>query len=284
MTVVYLDSLFLMNLGLDSLLLASAQRLGGVRGQLWRTLTAASFGAAYTAAVFCLRWAWLTHPVVKCAAAVVMVLMASGRERRPLRVMGLFFLLSCALAGGVMLMELTGTGTMSNEQGFPATVSDGQMLAVCGAGEYLAVSAVSRFGGGGLETVSVLLRCEGRTVLLRVLVDSGNLLRDPVTGEPVLIAQRQAVACLFPGKTAPTAEELNSPAQVMASAEGWTASRLRLLPYRAVGTQRGMLLALRVDEMEVNGQRWKNRLAALTAEDFDGGYQGIIGTQQGGIL
>lgn len=287
LTVVYLDSLFLMNLGLDGLLLAAAQRLGGIHGQLWRTILAAAVGALYTAAVFCLRWSILTHPLVKVTVAVGMVLIASGIRGRPLRVLGLFFLLSCALAGGVLLMEVTGAGQLSNCQGIPATLADGRLLLVCGAGEYLAVSLVSLLpgAGGGGKVIPVLLRCEGRTTLIRVLEDSGNLLRDPMTGQSVLVAELEAVRGLFPKGQSPTEEELLRPAESLEAVSGrWCRSRWRLLPYQSVGTAKGLLLAVRVDEMEADGKPCRSRLVALTAERFPGEHQGVIGIEQGGAL
>ncbi len=251
-----------------------------------RILTAALVGAIYTGAVFCVRWTVLTHPLMKLTVAVGMVLISTGGSRRPVRVLGLFFLLSCALAGGLLLMELTGAGRMSTGHGFPVTLSDGRMLLVCGAGEYLAVSLVSGMKTEqGTETVPVLLRCEGRTILVRVLLDSGNLLRDPLTGTPVLILEHRAARGLFPSGRAPTEEELSHPAEALETvSQRWNPSRVRLVPYQAVGTAKGMLLAVRVDEMEVDGRHYKNRLAALTVQTFNGGYQGLIGTEWKGTL
>ena len=45
----------------------------------------------------------------------------------------------------------------------------------------------------------VELRVDGNAVILPAMLDSGNLLRDPVTGLPVLVVPRKAARLLFPG-------------------------------------------------------------------------------------
>lgn len=280
MTVVYLDSLFLLNLGLDGLLLSAAAKLGGARQKRWRILLAAALGALYTAMVFCISQPYAGHLLVRLGVAAGMVLLAVGMNQRPMWVLALFFLLSCSLAGGVLLLEMAGVGRMSTGEGFPVTLSDGRLLLLCGAGEYLLVSLFTRLpvGRRGGEIVTALLTCEGRRVILGVLVDSGNLLRDPLTGNPVLIAEQRAVSGLFPRECRPKREELEHPADSLEGlSQRWTPSRLRLVPYRAVGTEQGMLLAVRVDEMEVDGIRTKNRLVAVAPGRMGTDYQGLIG-------
>ena len=45
----------------------------------------------------------------------------------------------------------------------------------------------------------VELRVDGNAVILPAMLDSGNLLRDPLTGLPVLVVPRKAARLLFPG-------------------------------------------------------------------------------------
>ena len=40
---------------------------------------------------------------------------------------------------------------------------------------------------------------DGNAVILPAMLDSGNLLRDPLTGLPVLVVPRKAARLLFPG-------------------------------------------------------------------------------------
>lgn len=280
MRVIYLDTLFLLNAGLDGLLLAAANRLAGGKKRWRRILIASAFGAGYAAFAFLTASPLLVHPAVRLLAAFVMVWIAFNGEKRLIRILGVFFLLSCTLAGAVLLMQHTGLGTFSNRAGFPLTAGDGRLLLLCGAGEYLLVSTLSHHPGvGKAETVSVLLCCEGRKVLLKALVDSGNLLRDPITGENVLIADFIGIETLFPSCCRLNAQDFQRPDELFTLlSEVWDTSRLKLLPYHTVGTPQGLLLAVKTDWMEINGQLCPNRLAAITGMPLsaEGCYHGII--------
>ncbi|MCD8007548.1 MAG: sigma-E processing peptidase SpoIIGA, partial [Clostridiales bacterium] len=84
--VVYLDSLFLLNLGLDELLLFTAAKLGGVRRRHGRIFLAAVLGALYAVILFCQRQSYAAHPLARAAVAVGMVFLAVGRRQQPWRV------------------------------------------------------------------------------------------------------------------------------------------------------------------------------------------------------
>jgi stage II sporulation protein GA (sporulation sigma-E factor processing peptidase) len=116
-------------------------------------------------------------------------------------------------------------------------------------------------------------------------VDTGNLLRDPLSGLPVIVVSAKAAAGLVPKDCRPQISELRSPEEGFALlAREWSPARVQLLPFHAVGTRNGLLLAIRLDRLEVGGKEYHNRLAALTPETFPDGYQAIIGAEEGGSL
>lgn len=280
MTVIYLDTLFLLNLWLDGLLLTASRRLAGLAPRWRRTIPAAALGGLYASAVFCLPWEWLTAFPARLMAAFGMVWLAVGREKESRRVFFLFFLLSCTLAGSVLMMNAAGMGSMATGSGFPVTGGDGRLLMLCGGGEYLLVSLLSRYQvGKKSKTVTVLLCCEGKKVLLRALRDSGNLLRDPVTGERVMIAEYDGIRPLLSAHPQLNQEAILHPAHHTAIlGSEWGAAHLRLLPYSALGTEHGLLLGVRLDRMEVEGEVIPRPMVAVTTQKLskDGHYQGII--------
>ena len=103
MTVVYLDRVVLLNLAVDYLLLLATARLAGLPLRRRRLALAAALGALYAAAVFLPGCRMLAHPACRLAAGVAVCRLAWRRERRPWRLTALFFLLSGALAGLLLL-------------------------------------------------------------------------------------------------------------------------------------------------------------------------------------
>jgi len=96
--------------------------------------------------------------------------------------------------------------------------------------------------------VSVRVRLGDRERTLTGLRDSGNDLRDPVSGVAAAVADRAALGDLLP-RDLPA-----DPAAALAAlgADAPSRGRFRLLPYRTVGAS-GLMLAFRPDELEADG-------------------------------
>lgn len=91
----------------------------------------------------------------------------------------------------------------------------------------------------------VSLSYHGKTVRLKGLYDTGNRLRDPVTGEGVSLCEFAAVKELF------TAEEIHDITYLLEK-ELKSTLPLRMIPYHAVGTKEGLLAAVMMDETTIH--------------------------------
>ena len=101
---------------------------------------------------------------------------------------------------------------------------------------------------------------EGRRVTLTALIDTGNSLTDPFTGDPVSILERAAAEELFQGRM-PDA--------------------LRYIPYRSVGRKAGVLPAVRLEKLCIyeRGPRWiTGPLVGISGDavSSDGTYRMLI--------
>lgn len=94
--------------------------------------------------------------------------------------------------------------------------------------------------------VPVTITHGGRTLHLIALVDTGNTLKDPITGASVLVVDGQAGWQLLSLGN----EQLAHPLETMVTAK---IPGLRLIPYSAVGQLSGLLLGMKVDQLIING-------------------------------
>ena len=192
--VVYWDLAALVNGAADYLLLLSAARLAGRTVPRLRLLGAAAFGAAYAV----LRLVLPCSPWLNAAAFIGMALLAFRGTGRALKLGLLTLLLSCALGGGVLLLgQCCGTLERVARGVIFAQLPWGVLLGAMGV-TYLLLSTVFRGGArhDGGELLRVRLTRGGKTVTLRLLHDSGNLLTDPLTGESVPVIGQSALRAL----------------------------------------------------------------------------------------
>ena len=277
MTVIYIDSLFLLNLIVDYLLLLGAACLSGAVLCRPRMALGAVLGAAYACAVFLPGLGFLTHPAMELAVAGAMTLVAFGGGRRLLRSFLAFLALACALGGGVLALSLLGARGMGLERGVLSPHVDLGVLLLASAGCYAAASLVFRrsAGHGARELVPAVLTLEGRQVTVTALLDTGNTLTDPATGRGVLVVEGEKAAPLLDPPLG--AAQLRDPVGTLAELEG--SGRFRLLPYQAVGVECGLLLAVRLDAAKVGKREYRGVLAALSPTRLSdgGGYSALAG-------
>ena len=84
----------------------------------------------------------------------------------------------------------------------------------------------------------------GRKQTVTALHDTGNTLRDPVSGRPALVLERNAAEELWPPEVAVVLASPLPPEEKMARLHRMGCPvRFTLLPFRTVGTEAGLLLA-----------------------------------------
>ena len=286
--VIYVDTLFLLNAVIDYLLLLSAARLAGEPLRRGRFALGAALGGLYAVAIFLPGLSFLSRPLCRLASALLMLLAAYGGSRRLARQGVLFLLLACALGGGVVAIGLLGRRELSLGGGVFYSSLDVKTVLLSAAVCYGVLTLVFRRLAAHTalsgELVGVRLSLLGRQLELTALVDTGNTLSDPVSGQPVLVAEGESLAGLFPREHRPGPEDLRDPAGGMARlGRGAWRGRFRLLPYRSVGMDRGLLLAVRVDGAAMDGRERGPMLVALspTPVSDGGGYRALIGAAEG---
>ena len=252
---VYLDLVMILNFLVDFLLLMGTNRLAGFPAAPGRGALAALFGSVYAA--FCLLpgFRFLGNFLWRCVSLCMIALIAFGFRRDAVKRGGVFLLLSLALGG----MALCFT-----RQNFAA-------LALGAAGVWLLCRVSFGDGAVGREYVPVTLTYGGKNVSFTALRDTGNTLRDPITGEPVLVVSGEVAQQL----TGLTQMQLFSPLETMAARP---LPGLRLIPYHAVGSKGGFMLAMRFPGAVV-GKKQQNVLVAFAAEGLErtGMYQALTG-------
>lgn len=268
--VVYIDEVFLLNTVVDYFLLLSAGKLTGETLRRGRMILSALLGGLYGALVYLPGWGFLREPLCQVAWAFGMTLLAFGGSRRLLRVSLSFLAVASAFAGVALALQLFAGG---------GPVLELKTILLAGAVCYALVPLVFRrsFRHGGRELAPAELRLGERRCRITALVDTGNTLTDPHTGRPVMVCEGEKVADLFPRGACPTAAELRDPVRALERRRGETG--WRLLPYRAVGVEHGLLLAVRTDGARVGEEDYGPILVALspTPVSDGGGYCALIG-------
>ena len=251
---VYLDLLMLLNFVVDFLLILGTNRLSGYALGSKRGGAAALLGSLYAGACLLPGFGFLANPIWRMVSLGLMSAVAFGVSKGGFRRGVLFVLLSMALGGVASCMNRGGFWTV--------LLSAAGVCALCLLG--------FRGKAPSQRHVAVTIGYGGKSVDLTALVDTGNTLRDPVTGRAVIVADETVAWKLL----AMTPQQLSHPVETMASAN---MPRLRLIPYSAVGSTAGLLLGIRPDRLLVDGKDAVYIVAFAPQKLGQGQYQALAG-------
>ncbi len=238
---VYLDIVIVLNFLVDLLLILGANRLAGFPSKLGRCIAAAAIGGLYGGGCLLPGFRFLGNTLWRLVFLGIMGVTAFGWDRNGFRRSVFFIFLNMALGGIVQGM---------GGESLPSLLLG--MAVLC---------LLCVFGFQGLtqqEFVEVELWEGDKNEKLLALRDTGNGLKDPVTGQSVLVADAKTAEVLF----GLTRQQLRSPVETVAAG---IVPGMRLIPYRAVGQPAGMLVAIRIKQVRIGS--WQGSAVVAFAPD-----------------
>lgn len=263
---VYGDLLFLINFSMDFLCLFLVARLLAKPFSLPRTVLAAALGGIYSVtALFLTLGAW--GRLADLLVCVLICAVAFGDKREGWSSLALLsgaFVLASMLLGGVM----TAIFNLMNRADPPldSFADDDSIPLWLFALVTAAASLITWIGGrflrrrGQIPEAQVEIQLGGRKTVIRAMCDSGNLLRDTVSGKPVIVSDIKNAVNLLPVDCAHITEWNADTVQALPPP---LAARVRLIPTSSVGAD-GILLALRPDSVVIRvGNRTRSADALI---------------------
>lgn len=241
---LYIDVFFLENFAMDFILLAIVRRMLKCPATYWRICLGALAGSFLTCLAIAVPIPYASVKLILFhgLASVVMIRAGLGIRggREIFRALVLLYI-SGFLTGGVFrfLGQYVRTGSL-----------------------FLVLAAVSYYAVSGIWSLIAYLakqshyRCQvvllkgGRTLKVQALIDTGNCLKDNLTGKPVSILDKKAVRKLC-GENDMTG--------------------VRYIPYHSIGKAEGVMPLIMLDGMYVcrKEKEWIEKpLAAISEEDM----------------
>lgn len=267
MRVVWIDVCFAINFCADYLICLLAGRLCAVPLTRGRYALAAAFGALWAVAAAA-GLSFCSSSGGKLLGAAALCFCAFYGRREFVRLCAAFLALSAALGGAVWALALREGGALVLS---PALLALSFVL-FWALFDLLLRGALRR---REREILKVELRFLGRAVSFRALVDTGNSLSDPLSGEHVMVVAPRALKAML-GEYYPLFL-LPEPTEILESAACFDAlrGRLRLVPYAAVGA-RGFLVAFRPELLTIDGSVRDDLLVALSPSASGEGHEAIM--------
>ena len=275
MVTFYVDIYFLINFTVDTLAIAFAYVLAGVRQRKGRTVVGALFGSLF-AVITVLLPEYIALKLLGGALgllAVVMICAADVSNIRKAR-FGASFLIFCALLGGMVtyLFDIF-EKLLGDSMGELSSGGINRKLLLIAVAILIAIGLfkliVALFSGKAVAgCVTVKFYLLGDTFEGEGLIDSGNLACDPMDSSPVILIKESAARQFLPD----TVIHLSNPDLLPLEYK----KKIRLIPVSGVGGTR-VLCGIKPDKTELKLKEKYEEIRATIAIDREGGDFGGYG-------
>lgn len=263
-TVVYMDSLFLLNFIINMIILKLTDVFSKSRTSTWRICISASAGALYAVCVFIPRLSFLYNLPFKLLASVLIVYIMNTKQSfgALIKKCTVFYLVSFNFAG-VMVATLY---VVSEKIGHIPVMKNGiiyfnispRILILASIVSVLIIWITSRVSSSarsvGIKKLKIILG--DKDCDMSALCDTGNLLTEPISNLPVIIVDKSHLVPLFPGgipdKSNP---EINN-------------IKLRLIPYSSIGCSSSIMTGFIPDKILFEDKKEIEAIIGISEESL----------------
>lgn len=96
------------------------------------------------------------------------------------------------------------------------------------------------------------IQIENKIANVHALVDTGNLLKEPITGNSVIVVEKEKLYSIIPNEILDNIEKIMYGGNNLENVDNKYISKLRLIPFSSLGTPNGMLIGTKVDKIKIN--------------------------------
>lgn len=290
-TYIYADVILAENFIMNLIILWCTARLTRYKHSWIKLVVASMLGAGYALFSYFPEYSYLYTLVLKVLFSILIVIIAYTPLRFDvlLKLTGVFYIVSFVFGGAAFGLFYFTNGLRLTWRGisfidrFPLKILIAAVIIAFLTVKYSWDYIQHRIKREKILT-SLEIQIDGKTATLDVLIDTGNALKDPITNAPVAITEYQALDEVFPEEIKKIFRQEESDLQIIAEITAipdW-ASRFRVVPFKSLGRENGMLIGFRPDRITVmDGQKKieiKNAVVAVYRRSLsrDGEYQGLI--------
>ncbi len=280
--IIYGDVLMIINFSMDFLALYITAKIMHIRLKSKRITLSALLGAVYSLIILSLNLTGIISGIISLAAAFLLTFTAYGKQKPIvfLKNTAVFYIVNFALGGGItaicnLLNMWQSKRNLMINGSFDVLYGDlpfGVLVilaAVCGLFSLLSGKLIKKKNAE--KTCILNISLNQASISLQALVDSGNLLREPISGKPVIITSFNSMRKLIPVELIPLFKNKDT----LCLENTAYSSIVRIIPISTVSGG-GLFFALFPDQVTVDGKDADVYIAITADSDNFGGFSAIV--------
>ena len=288
---IYLDVVIIENLIMNSIIIYATAIITKSKIKHIRILISSLIGAIYSVLSYISNLAIFSNLFTKILLSIIMVYIAfNPKDIKALGKITLLFYLTSFVFGGVafaMIYIIKPQNILMKDGLFLGTYPLKTIFIGAIVASIILITGFkvvkSKFSKKDMFC-NINIKIKGKEKKIKVMVDTGNLLKDPISGMSVIVIEHTELYDILPKELLNNLEKIlgGDLKGIPEDIKNEYLSKLRVIPYSSLGKQNGMLLGIKSDEVKVEDETIKNNVIigiynkALTKR---GEYNGLIGIE-----
>ena len=252
---VYLDIIFLENICMNYIILLATGLIVKVKIKHIKIFLSSIIGGAYVVCSYITKFEVYSNTILKILLSIAMIYLAFSPKniKGILKQITIFYLTSFAFGGCAfaLLYFVKPQNILVKNGVFIGTYPI--KIAILGGilGFFIINIAFKLIKGRKNRNAlfcDILIFLDEKNIKLHALVDTGNLLKEPITGSSVVIVEKEKLYNLIEDDILNNIENIIN---VNERIDEKYISKLRLIPFSSLGMPNGMLIGMKADRVRV---------------------------------
>ena len=257
---IYLDVIFLENIVINYIILFVTGLISKIQIKQKRLMAGALIGAFYSIIYYVLNLKIYSSFIIKIILSIVIIYVAfnSNSFKDLLKRVLLFYLTSFVFGGSaIAIIYMVNSQNITIQNGVLVgsytirTVLIGIVIA------YFTIIFAFRILKTKISKKDLICEIEisfnNKKIKSKALIDTGNLLKEPITNLPVIVMERTLLDEVLPKEILNNSEEIlgGDFSKIPENIKEKYYSKLKVIPYSSLGKQNGMLLGIKGENLVV---------------------------------
>lgn len=257
---IYLDVVLLENLCMNYIILFATGYIMKIKMKHWRVVLSSLLGSIYAVISYLEILPIYSNLFMKILLSIGMVYLAfSPKGVKSLTKQLVLFYLTSFVFGGcafAMLYFIKPQNILMKNGVYVGTypLKIGLLGGLVGfILTYIAFKIVKTKLGKKDMLYHITIRINAKQVKVKAMLDTGNLLKEPITGNPVIVVEKQELEQSIPKKILDHIEELIGGEELSFTSqeEKEYLTKFKVIPFSSIGKQNGLMLGLKADEVMI---------------------------------
>ena len=287
---IYIDVILLENLCMNYIILFGTAYISKIKRKHIRLILSSLIGAVYAVLAYTNIFPLYSNIIVKIILSICMIYVAFIPKtfKGLLKELVVFYLVSFSLGGcAFALLYIVRPQDIFMVDGvligtYPIKIALlGGILGFVIT--YISFKVVKTKIGKKELIYTIHIKIEDKELETKVLLDTGNMLKDPISNMPVALIEREKLKEIIPKSNLENTEKIWGGELEEKDENIEFRKRLRFIPFTSVGKQNGMILGVKVDEIriitDVDEMIKNNAIIGIYEKNFSktNKYFGIMG-------